>query len=140
MSVAVYEALERAKRGVTWAYPCLIWAADYVRDATGRDPAAGWRDRDWDKVAALSELAKLASTGSGIAPVERAMDAIAKRHGWPEADGNRQGAVMVGVYRDLAENGAAAVFDGQSRWIVALMEGGFVSMQTAPDRCWEVPL
>lgn len=136
---AAAKALARARRGVDWSRPCLIWIADFVLDATGIDHATGWRGRTWDEASALAELRRLAGGGRGECDVERAIDAFASNLGWEAAEGPRQGAVMVGVYRGLADNGSPAVFDGADRWIVALLGGGWKSLRADPDRMWEVP-
>lgn len=135
---AIENAIARARRGIDWHYPCLIWVADYLLDATGVDYAIGWRRRAWDEPSAKRALVALSRGGRGISAVEKALDNMAEAQGWERAEENRQGAVMIGVYSDLAENGSAAVFDGTDRWIVAQLGGGCVSIGQFPDRAWEV--
>lgn len=134
---AVADAIARARAGLDWTYPCLIWAMDYVADATGRDPAAAWRHLSWDEATALRELARAAVPGKGTSAVERALDAAATREGWLEADGARQGAVMIGVYEGDID-GVPAIFDGQDRWIVSNDGKGVTSRADAPTRIWEI--
>lgn len=131
---AVHTALE----GLTWERPCLIWLADYLLAETGHDYAAEWRGIRWSERTAMRALKGLAVAGRGERLVERAMDAMARAQGWPEADGNRQGAVMIGVYRGLARDGVPAIFDGASRWIAGHIGGGLASLGMFPDRAWEV--
>lgn len=131
-------ALDRAKAGLTWEYPCLIWLADYLRDATARDPAAAWRSLTWDESTAKRELAKLALAGSGQNVVERALSVIAWRDGWIEADVPMQGAIMVGVM-DLEGEGHPAIFDGQNKWIVSITGQGWTITGHHPERMWEIP-
>lgn len=128
-----------AHRGIGWEYPCLIWVADYLREEVGTDFAAAFRQGGkWGERRALLLLRGLALQGRGACLVERAMDAMATAHGWAEAGENRQGAVMIGVFRDLAPNGSPAIFDGTSRWICAVLGGGMLSMGRFPDKVWEV--
>jgi hypothetical protein len=134
----VSAAIARANRGLDWSYPCLIWIADYLRDATGIDHASAWREIAWDEATARSELSRLAVPGKGKTAVERAVDAIAARSGWQEAEGPRQGAVMIGVYR-IEGIGHPAIFDGQKRWIISIDGRGVTIVDAAPDRMWEVP-
>lgn len=132
-------AMARAAHGLDWSYPCLIWLADYLRDATGTDWAAAWRDRTWSENTARRELARIAIGGSGRTAVECAMDRAARQHGWLEAECPMQGAVMVGVYTDPdGEVGIPAIFDGSRRWMHA--GTGAVTITAAPpERMWEVP-
>lgn len=137
-SGAVARAMWRARRGLDWGYPCLIWAMDYVADATGHDPAAAWRHLDWDEAVAKRELARAAVPGQGSSAVERALDATARREGWAEADGARQGAVMLGVFEAEDGIGVPAIFDGQDRWIVSNDGRGVTTLAAMPKRIWEV--
>lgn len=139
-------AIARANRGLDWSYPCLIWIADYLRDATGRDPAESWRHVKWDEAGARHSLARLAVAGEGETAVERALDAIARRDGWIESDLMMQGAVMVGVYdaASLIDGqderiGVPAIYDGQRRWLVSNDGNGVASIEIKPRRMWEVP-
>ena len=138
MSSAIANAMTRASRGLDWSYPCLIWIADYVRDETGADPASGWRHIVWDEATAKASLARLAVHGEGASVVERALDFIAKREGWEQADGPRQGAVMIGVFTAEDGVGVPAIFDGDRRWIVSNTGTGWVSLPNAPPRIWEI--
>lgn len=159
---AIANAMWRARAGLDWSYPCLIWVMDYVAEATGRDPAAGWRHLSWDEATARRELGRAAVPGTGETAVERALDAAAKREGWIEADGPRQGAVMIGVYDGVeaarhssaafmassaeiapleqspSRVGVPAIFDGQDRWIVSNTGRGVTSLAEAPQRIWEI--
>lgn len=131
-------AVRSAMDGLGWERPCLVWVADYLRDETGRDFAAEWRGVGWTEPRSRRELARLALGGSGHTQVERAMDAMARRHGWPPVHENRQGAVMVGVFNTAAPNGSPAIFDGEGRWILGVMGGGLVTTGLMPDRAWEI--
>lgn len=131
--------MARADRGLDWSYPCLIWAADYVRDATGHDPAAEWRRPKWTEARAFAELKRLAAGGEGETEVERALDRIAMREGWIETDAAMQGAVMLGVYTSVDQIGVPACFDGQDRWIISNDGKGWQSIGAKPNRMWEVP-
>lgn len=135
---AITAAIARASRGLDWSYPCLIWVADYLSDATGRDPAESWRHVNWNEEAAKHSLARLAAAGEGDTAVERALSVIASREGWEPADGPRQGAVMIGVYTSPDGEGAPAIFDGSRRWIVSINGTGWTSVEAAPGRMWEV--
>lgn len=138
---ALQNALSRADQGLDWSYPCLIWIADYLLDATGRDPAAKWRCIEWSEATAKHELAWLAGSDGGANPgtaVERALDVIANRDGWREADCPMQGAVMIGVYTSSDGIGVPAIFDGQDRWIISNDGKGWTSVATRPERMWEV--
>lgn len=130
--------MARASGGLDWSYPCLIWIADYLRDATGRDPAAAWRTIRWDEAKARHELGRLAVGGEGATAVERALDAIAKRDGWLVADGPRQGAVMIGCLTSEDGVGVPAIFDGERRWIVSNDGHGWTSVAAKPERMWEI--
>lgn len=132
-------AFARASRGLDWSYPCLIWLADYLKAATGRDPAESWRHIGWDETTAKGSLARLAVAGEGDSAVERALDAIARREGWREAEGPEQGAVMVGVFptMDDPEEGAPAIFDGWRGWLVTYA-GCATVLRDLPKRIWEV--
>lgn len=134
----IQAAMARASRGLDWSYPCLVWIADYLRDATGRDPAESWRHIAWDEAAAKGSLARLAVAGDGATTVERALDAIARRDGWLSADGPRQGAVMIGVFTAADGIGVPAIFDGERRWIVSNDGKGWTSVSEQPARMWEV--
>lgn len=136
---ALRDAMARADRGLDWSYPCLIWVADYLRDATGNDPAADWRGVAWSEPSALRELKRLARDGNGNTDVERAMQVLCVRNGWPEADAVKQGAVMVGVYTSTDNIGVPAIFDGQDRWIISNDGQGWQSLADKPQRIWEVP-
>lgn len=131
-------AMMRAERGLDWSYPCLVWVADFVRDATGRDPAAAWRGVSWDEAKAKAELGRLAVGGEGETAVERALDRVARRDGWEEADGPRQGAMMIGVYTGPDGIGIPAIFDGAKRWVVSVDGKGWTSIGEPPRRMWEV--
>lgn len=135
---ALANALARAQSGLDWSYPCLIWVADYLRDATGQDPAAAWRAVEWSEARARQSLAKLALGGTGKTAVEKALDRRARDLGWIERDAPMQGAVMVGVFTSADGVGVPAIFDGQSRWIVSHDGQGWVSTVQKPERIWEV--
>lgn len=135
---AVADAIARASRGLDWSYPCLIWLADYIRDATGRDPAESWRHVEWNEERARHSLARLAAAGEGETAVERALSVIASRDGWEAADGPRQGAIMVGCYSSPDGEGAPAIFDGSRRWIVSITGKGWTSVEAPPQRMWEI--
>lgn len=130
-------AMARAAIGLDWGYPCLIWLADYVRDATGMDPAGRWRGLAWNEHVARRELVTLAIHGAGDTAVERAMDAMAYEFDWPERDVAMQGSVMIGCYRS-DDVGVPAIFDGERRWLVS---GAGDARVTAarPLRMWELP-
>ena len=134
----VSNAIARARSGLDWSYPCLIWVMDYVAEATGRDPAAAWRHLAWDEATARRELGRAAVAGEGETAVERALDAAAKREGWVEADGPHQGAVMIGVFTAPDGVGVPAIFDGQDRWIVSNTGKGITSLAEKPRRIWEI--
>ncbi len=135
---AVERAIARASRGLDWSYPCLVWVGDYLLDATGTDFAADWREIAWDEATARFSLARLSVAGVGGTAVERALDAAARRFAWDEADGPRQGAVMVGVYTADDGIGVPAIFDGQKRWIVSNDGKSVTSLDAEPARMWEV--
>jgi len=134
----VANAIARARTGLDWSRPCLIWLADYLVDAGYQDIAANWRGIRWGDVRSRRELVLLARRGSGGSPVGCVMDWLAREHGWEAADSARQGAVMVGVFDHLAADGVPAIFDGQDRWIAGLVGGGWSSLRAMPDRAWEV--
>lgn len=134
----VAAAMARASRGLDWSYPCLVWIADYLVDATGRDPAEGWRQTEWDEASAKASLARLAVHGEGETAVERALDFIARRDGWESADGPRQGAVMVGCYTAADGIGVPAIFDGDRRWIISNDGRGWTALSAQPPRMWEI--
>lgn len=134
----VENAIDRARRGIDWSYPCLIWVADYLLAATGVDYASGFRRVEWDEATAKKTLVRLAAGGQGRSAVEKTLDTMARQLGWEPVEENRQGAIIIGVYSDLADNGSAAIFDGTDRWIVAQLDGGCISMGRFPDRAWEV--
>lgn len=139
MSSAVADAIARARSGLDWSYPCLIWIADYVLDATGTDYASDWRAVKWDEATAKRALARLAVGGNGSSAVERAIDVMARALGWPEVDCNQQGALLIGAFNDLAAAGSPAIFDGSDRWVLGHLEGGGVTVTGVfPDRAWEV--
>jgi len=133
------EAFARAASGLDWSHPCLIWTADYLVVATGRDPAESWRGIAWDEPTARHELARLAVAGEGATAVERALDAVAKRDGWTACDGPRQGAVMIGVYPapDDPSIGIPAIFDGWRGWLVSYF-GAATILRDPPPRIWEI--
>jgi len=141
-------ALARADRGLDWSYPCLIWVADFLADATGRDPAAAWRGTVWTAARAQRALARQATLGQGATLVEQALDAIAHRDGWRPAEGPMQGALMVGVYEaepfpaewDAGQLtiGVPAIFDGQRRWAMSNTGRGWTVTLQPPLRMWEV--
>lgn len=135
---AVANAIARASRGLDWSYPCLIWVADYLLDATGIDYAAEWRAIDWTEAAAKHALARLAAGGSGATAVEKALDTLARAAGWLEADGPRQGAIMVGVYTAEDGVGVPAIFDGNRRWIVTNDGRSVSALDAEPVKMWEV--
>lgn len=135
---AVANAIARARSGLDWSRPCLIWLADYLVDAGYHDVAADWRGIEWGEVRSRRELVLLARRGEGVSPVGCVMDWLAREHGWEPADSARQGAVMVGVYDRLAADGVPTIFDGQDRWIAGQVGGGVTSLRAMPDRAWEV--
>lgn len=133
----VSNAMAAAYAGLDWSRPCLMWLADYLLEATGKDFAADWRGIAWNERRALRELRRLAISGKGETLVERAMDAMAA--GWEPVSECRQGAVLVGVFNKLARDGSPAIFDGQDRWILGHIGGGGVTVTGLfPDRAWEV--
>lgn len=138
MTSAISNAVARARLGLDWSHPCLIWLADYLVDAGYHDIAAGWRGIAWGEVRSRRELVVLARRGEGDSPVGRVMDWLAREHGWEAASERRQGAVMVGVYDGLAADGVPTIFDGRDRWIAGGLTGGVVSLGQMPDRAWEV--
>lgn len=140
MTAAISLAIARARVGLDWSRPCLIWLADYLLDAGYRDIAADWRGIAWGDVRSRRELVLLARRGQGGSPVGAVMDWLAREHGWEAADGPRQGAVMVGVFDALAADGVPAIFDGRDRWIAGGVAGGVTSIGRMPDRAWEVKL
>lgn len=131
-------AFKRASSGLDWSYPCLVWVADYVRDETGRDPAAVWRCIFWTERSARRELVVLSEGGRGGTLVERAVDSVARKLGWEESDSPLQGEAMVGIYTSENGEGVPAVFDGQKRWLLAGMGDATVTTRT-PDRMWVLP-
>ena len=138
---AVKHAMERAAGGLGWSYPCLIWVADYLLEATGIDYALGWRNRDWNEATATLALARLAAGGQGATSVEKALDNMARAQGWEPVTENRQGAVMIGVFNGIGPDGEGvpAIFDGESRWIAGHVEGRRIeSIGLFPDRAWEL--
>ncbi len=139
MSKAFDDALIRAATGLDWSCPCLIWVADYLRAATGRDPAEDWRWAEWNELIARHELMKLAVGGQGDTAVERALDAIARRDGWRETDAAEQGGVMVGVYTAADDDsiGVPAIFDGWRGWLIAY-RGAATILREPPKRMWVV--
>ena len=139
MREAVAHAIARARSGLDWSYPCLIWVADFVRDATGTDYASDWRGVEWTEATAKHALTRLAAGGEGETAVEKAVDNLARAVGWEAADGPRQGAVMIGVYRAEDGIGVPAIFDGESRWIVSNTGKGWRTLSAAPERMWEIP-
>lgn len=131
-------AVSRAAGGIDWSYPCLIWVADYLKEATGVDFAADWRGMAFDEPLVLRELAKLAAGHVGVSAVERAMTGLAERYGWQERDGPQQGAIMVGVYTDPRDSaGFPAIFDGWRGWLVAYF-GNATVLRERPNRIWEI--
>lgn len=139
MRDAVANAIARARSGLDWSYPCLIWVADFVRDATGLDYASDWRGIAWTESSARQALLRLAADGEGETAVEKAIDNLARVAGWEAADGPRQGAVMIGVYTAEDGIGVPAIFDGESRWIVSNTGNGWATLSAAPERIWEIP-
>jgi len=135
----VANAIARARSGLDWSYPCLIWVADFVREATGTDYASDWRGVKWTEATAKHALTRLAAGGEGETAVEKAVDNLARAVGWEAADGPRQGAVMIGVYRAEDGIGVPAIFDGESRWIVSNTGKGWRTLSAAPERMWEIP-
>ncbi|CAN7585978.1 hypothetical protein LJR016_004323 [Devosia sp. LjRoot16] len=135
---AVANAIARARSGLDWSYPCLIWIADYVRDATGTDYAFDWRAVQWDETTAKRALARLAAGGNGSTAVERAIDVMARALGWAEVDGNRQGAVLIGVFDADDGVGVPAIFDGENRWIISNDGEGVTVTGVLPKRMWEI--
>ena len=138
MTHPVANAIARARAGLDWSRPCLIWLADYLVDEGHPDIAAEWRGIGWGEVRSRRELVLLARRGAGNSPVGCVMDWLARKHRWEPADSARQGAVMVGVLDGLAADGVPAIFDGQDRWIAGIGGGGWSSIRTMPDRAWEV--
>ena len=134
----VARAILRARSGLDWSKPCLIWLADYLIDEGYPDIADQWRGIEWSETRSRRELVILARRGTGSSPVGCVMDWLAREHGWDAADSARQGAVMVGVYDRMAADGVPAIFDGQDRWIAGLVGGGCSSIRAMPDRAWEV--
>lgn len=143
---ALVRAIKEAEAGLSWDRPCLLWIANFIRDATGKDPAAALRHVVWDQRNAQRHLKRLSKLGTGETDVERALDYIAKREGWIEADFAMQGATMVGVY-DAAmafgpiwqRTGAPAIFDGQNRWLCSTDGASVSSVGLKPKRMWEIP-
>lgn len=138
MTHAVANAIARARSGLDWSYPCLIWVADYVRDATGNDYASDWRAVQWDEATAKRALARLATGGNGSTAVERAIDVMALSLGWAEVDGNQQGAVLIGVFDAEDGVGVPAIFDGENRWIISNDGKGVTVTGLLPKRMWEI--
>jgi len=130
-------ALARAARGLDWSYPCLIWVADYLEAEVGLDYAAEYRRFAFDEESATRRLAKLALEGNGTSAVERALDGLARRFGWEERDGPRQGAVMIGVYNAPDGEGYPGIFDGWRGWLVAF-RGDASVLRVPPGRMWEI--
>lgn len=139
MTTPVANAIARARSGLDWSYPCLIWVADFVRDATGTDYASDWRGVEWTEASAKHALARLAAGGEGETAVEKAIDNLARAASWQEADGPRQGAVMIGVYLGEEGIGVPAIFDGENRWIISNTGKGWTTLNTQPMRMWEIP-
>lgn len=138
MASPVANAIARARSGLDWSYPCLVWAADYLRDATGVDYAADWRAVRWNEAVAKQTLSGLSEKGSGWSRVERTIDGFARRYGWREVEGPMQGAVMLGVYTDADGRGVVAIFDGQDRWVLSNDGKGVTITGIQPDRMWEI--
>lgn len=135
---AVANAIARARSGLDWSYPCLIWIADYLRDATGTDYASDWRAVQWDEATAKRALARLAAGGNGTTAVEKAIDTMARAVGWAEVDGNQQGAVLIGVFDADDGVGVPAIFDGENRWIISNDGKGVTVTGVLPKRMWEI--
>lgn len=135
---AVANAIARARSGLDWSYPCLIWIADYVLDATGTDYASDWRAVQWDEATAKRALARLSAGGNGSTAVERAIDVMATLTGWQEVDGNQQGAVLIGVFDAEDGVGVPAIFDGENRWILSNDGKGVTVTGVLPKRMWEI--
>lgn len=138
MTSALSNAVARARLGLDWSRPCLIWLADYLVDEGYHDIGAEWRGITWGDVRSRRELLLLARCGQGDSPVGCVMDWLAREHGWEPASDRRQGAVMVGVYDYLAADGVPAIFDGRDRWITGQVGGGVTSLGQMPDKAWEV--
>lgn len=130
-------ALVRASRGLDWSYPCLIWVADYLLEATGIDYALDWRGVVWTEESARRALARLAAGGRGESPVEKAIDVLANAVGWQDRDGPRQGAIMLGIFTDPDGVGFPAIYDGGKGWLVAF-KGDATIVQQTPERMWEI--
>lgn len=139
---AVATAMARARCGLDWSYPCLMWVADYLRDATGTDFAVGWRAEGWTEWSARRALLQLAGDGEGATLVERVIDAFARTHGWAPAEAPMQGAVMIGVYDGIDLDGepigVPAIFDGSDRWVLSNDGKGVTVTGTPPRRMWEI--
>jgi hypothetical protein len=138
---AVANAVGKARSGLDWSYPCLIWVFDYVLEATGVDYAAPWRRERWDEASARLSLLRAAAGGKGTTAVEKALDRLAREQAFEECDGPRQGAVMVGVY-DTEDDGVGvpAIFDGEGRWIISNTGKGWSTLSVPPKRMWELPI
>lgn len=131
-------ALRAAASRLDWSRPCLVWLADFVLAETGTDISGKWKDCVWDRPTALRALAELAETGVGATEVERAMDTLAKRHGWQRRESAQQGAVMVGVFTDPSTGfGFPAIFDGWRGWLVAYF-GNATIVRDTPVTFWEI--
>jgi len=131
-------AMTRAARGIDWTYPCLIWVADYLLEATGKDFAAEWRGLTFDEAETKRHLINLAAFEPGETAVEKALSGLASRFGWEERDGARQGAIMIGVFTDPRDgSGFPAIFDGWKGWLVAYF-GDATVLRDRPIRMWEI--
>lgn len=129
-------ALARAANGISWSYPCLLWFADYVIDATGFDPAYDWRAVEWNEASSRQIMDEIGAGMDGTTPVARALTATARRHGWERVTAAQQGSIMVGAYA-FGEVGVAAVFDGDKRWAIA-HEDGLRITPLPPERMWVI--
>jgi hypothetical protein len=70
---------QAAARGFVWgAHDCMLFAADWARDLTGRDPAARWRGTYADEAAAREIMR---GAGGPVALVQDALEAC----GWGRA-------------------------------------------------------
>lgn len=129
-------ALARAGHGISWSYPCLLWFADYVIDATGFDPASEWRSVEWDEATGRRIMDEIGDGMMGSTPVEKALAATAERHGWAQTDAPQQGSIMVGAY-SFHGTGVAAIFDGDKRWAIG-HEDGLRITPLSPERMWVI--
>jgi hypothetical protein len=132
---AFTRAFERAASGFDWSRPCLIWLSDYVRDVTGKDPAAAWRAGVHNKRSALVALKQAARGGKGDTHCERALVAAGQRLGWRETDAPAAGAV--GVFNGTDGTGYPAIADPAGNWLLATESGALV-IPDRPRRMWSI--